>query len=155
MNQTPKAALRSLFKSRWHVELDLRNLKTTMKLEVLSCKTPAMAIKELWAYLLAHNLICLIMAQSASLADGLSRKLSFKHSLQLWLAWRQFGDTSGGDENLCGLLILVAQQCVGNCPGQAEPRPLKRRPKLYPLLTCTRQVARIEMQRHGHPKRTK
>jgi hypothetical protein len=50
--QTPKAALRDLFQSRWHVELDLRNLKTTLGLEMLSCKTPAMAIKELWVYLL-------------------------------------------------------------------------------------------------------
>lgn len=35
-NQTSKAALKELFKSRWHVELDLRNLKSTMGLEMLS-----------------------------------------------------------------------------------------------------------------------
>lgn len=133
----------------------MRNLKTTMGLDMLSCKTPAMAIKELWVYLLAHNLIRLIMAQSAALADCLPRELSFKHSLQLWLAWRQFGDTSGEDERVCGLLILVAQQRVGNRSGRVEPRALKRRPKPYPLLTCTRQFARVEIQKHGHPKRAK
>jgi hypothetical protein len=52
--------------------------------------------QELWVYLLAHNLIRLIMAQSASLADCLPRELSFKHSLQLWLAWRQLLMTWGG-----------------------------------------------------------
>ncbi len=77
--QVPKAALESLYKGRWHVELDLRNLKTTLRLEMLSCKTPGMAVKELWIYLLAHNLIRIIMAQSALLADCLPRELSFKH----------------------------------------------------------------------------
>ena len=153
--QTPKAALKILFKSRWHVELDLRNLKATMGLEVLSCKTPSMATKELWVYLLAHNLIRLIMAQSASLADCLPRELSFKHSLQLWLAWRQFDDDAGKSENLNGLLLLVAQQRVGNRAGRVEPRALKRRPKPYPLLTRPRRSARAEIQRRGHPKRAK
>ncbi len=53
-NRTPKAELKGLFNSRWHIELDLRNLKTTMGLEMLSCKTPAMAVRELWIYLLAQ-----------------------------------------------------------------------------------------------------
>ena len=51
--QTPKAALKALYRNRWHVELDLRNIKTTLGLETLSCKTPAMAEKESWVYLLA------------------------------------------------------------------------------------------------------
>lgn len=154
-NHTSKAELKSLFKNRWHVELDLRNLKTTMGLEMLSCKTPSMAIKELWVYLLAHNLIRLIMAQSASLVDCLPRELSFKHSLQLWLAWRQFADDLERGEHLDGLLLLIAQQRVGNRAGRAEPRALKRRQKPYPLLTRTRQSARAEIKRSGHPKRAK
>ena len=63
-NITPKNALKELYKRRWQVELDIRNLKTT-----LSCKTPEMGEKEMWVYLLAYNLIRLIMAQSALLAD--------------------------------------------------------------------------------------
>ncbi|MDT4850292.1 IS4 family transposase ISPen1 [compost metagenome] len=154
-SQTPKAALKALFKSRWHVELDLRNLKSTMGLERLSCKTPAMATKELWIYLLAHNLIRLIMAQSASMADCLPRELSFKHSLQLWLIWRQLEADASQPENLHGLLLLIAQQRVGNRAGRVEPRALKRRPKPYPLLTRTRQAARAEIRRSGHPRRVK
>lgn len=45
--QTPRVALKALFRSRWHIELDLRNIKTTLGLEILSCKTPEMAIKEI------------------------------------------------------------------------------------------------------------
>lgn len=152
--KTPKAALKDLFKSRWHVELDLRNLKSTMGLEMLSCKTPAMAVKELWVYLLAHNLIRLIMVQSAAIADCLPRELSFKHSLQLWLAWRQFADGLK-EENLVDLLCLIVQRRVGRRPGRTEPRALKRRPKSYPLLMQTRRSARAEIKRSGHPKRVK
>jgi hypothetical protein len=153
-SQTPKAALKALFKNRWHVELDLRNLKSTMGLEMLSCKTPAMAVKELCIYLLAHNLIRLLMVQSASMADCLPRELSFKHTLQLWLAWRQFSGLSM-DESFHKLLTLIAQQRVGKRPGRVEPRALKRRQKPYPLLTRARHVDRAEIRKNGHPRRVK
>lgn len=46
---TTKSDLDRLFRARWNVELDLRNIKTTMGMERLSCMSPDMAIKELWA----------------------------------------------------------------------------------------------------------
>ena len=55
-------------------------------MEQLSCQTPAMAIKEIWVYLLAYNLIRLMMAQAALLAHGLPRQFSFKHTVQVWIA---------------------------------------------------------------------
>ena len=144
-----------LDKSRWHVELDLRNIKTTLGMEMLSCKTPAMAEKEIWVYLLAYNLIRLIMAQAALLADRLPRELSFKHALQLWVAWNQLGNGIDHDEKLTVLFTLIAQQQVGNRQGRIEPRALKRRPKQYPLLTKTRQLARENIRKNGHPKKLK
>lgn len=152
--QTPKSALKSLYKGRWHVELDLRNLKATLGLGKLSCKTPGMAIKELWVYLLAHNLIRMIMSQSALLADCLPRELSFKHSLQLWLALRQRGGCAEEDR-LVDLLVLIAQRRVGKRPGRIEPRAIKRRPQAYPLLTKPRRSARAEVRKYGHPKHVK
>jgi len=50
---TSKAALKTLYRDRWHVELDLRNIKTTLGMEMLSCRSPAMVEKEIWVYLLA------------------------------------------------------------------------------------------------------
>lgn len=153
-NETPKAALKALFKNRWHVELDLRNLKSTMGMEMLSCKTPALAVKELWVYLLAHNLIRLLMVQSSLMADCLPRELSFKHTLQLWLAWRQY-DGLEIDQSLHKLLTLIAQQRVGGRSGRIEPRAVKRRPKPFPLLTRARHVERTEIRKNGHPRRVK
>ena len=41
----------------WYIELDIETLKITLGMDVLRCKTPAMAVKEIWACLLAYNLI--------------------------------------------------------------------------------------------------
>lgn len=156
----PKIALKDLFKRRWNVELDIRNIKTTLGMETLSCKTPEMAEKEVFAYFLAYNLIRLIMLQSALLADVLPRSLSFKHTQQLWLAWSQ--SSSGGnlsyvddDDDAIRLLMLVAERTVGKRPGRTEPRALKRRSKAYPLLTQARATAREKVRKHGHPKKLK
>ena len=81
--QIRKSELSALYARRWNVELDLCNLKTTLGMEVLSCQTPAMIEKELWVYLLAYNLIRLLMAQAAIEANLQPRELSFKHTAQL------------------------------------------------------------------------
>lgn len=153
--RTDKAALKSLYRSRWHVEVDLRNIKTTLGMERLSCQTPAMAIKEIWVYLLAYNLIRLMMAQAASLADLLPRQLSFKHTVQIWIAWTQYTQLNDYENKLDSLFILIAQQRIGERPGRIEPRALKRRPGLYPLLTKPRARAQAHIRNHGHPKKLK
>lgn len=151
---TPKAALKALYRERWHIELDLRHIKTTLGMEVLSCKTPAMAQKEIWVYLLAYNLIRLMMAQAAVLSACLPRTLSFKHTLQLWIAWDHH---QGGnrDDKLRALFVLIAEQRVGHRPGRIEPRAIKRRPKPFPLLTQPRAIVREKVRKHGHPRKIK
>jgi hypothetical protein len=153
--QTDKAALKSLYRSRWHVELDLRNIKTTLGMERLSCQTPAMAIKEIWIYLLAYNLIRLMMAQAALLAHRLPRQLSFKHTVQIWVAWAPQANSIDHQDKLYGLFVLIAQQQVGHRSGRIEPRAVKRRPKPYPILTKPRALAKAYVREHGHPKKLK
>ena len=65
----PKSVLKALYRQRWNGEPDLRNIKTTLGMEPRRCKTPPMAIQELWVDLLAYNLIRLLMAQAALVAD--------------------------------------------------------------------------------------
>ena len=153
--QTDKASLRSLYRSRWHVELDLRNIKTTLEMERLSCQTPEMVIKEIWVYLLAYNLVRLMMAQAALLTHRLPRQLSFKHTVQIWVAWTQQTNRIELDDKPYGLFVLIAQQRVGDRPGRIEPRALKRRPKPYPILTKPRAIMREYVGEHGHPKKLK
>ena len=150
---TSKKVLKALYRQRWHVELDLRNIKTTLGMEHLRCKTPEMALKELWVYLLAYNLIRLLMAQAAWLADQIPRQLSFKHTVQIWMAWQQRGGGTYDAVSINALLVLIAEPRVGIRPGRIEPRAVKRRPKPFPLLTKRRQAARAEVREHGHPKK--
>jgi len=81
-----KDELKSLYKKRWSVELDIRHIKDTMGMNILSCKTEDMVLKEIWVHLLAYNLLRLMLAQAALIAGLTPRQMSFKHCLQLWLA---------------------------------------------------------------------
>ncbi len=83
-----KQELLDLYIQRWHIELDLRNIKTTLGMDVLRCLTPDMVEKELWVNLLAYNLIRLLMTQAAIEAGLHRREVSFKHTVQLWLQWQ-------------------------------------------------------------------
>jgi len=63
--QASKEDLAALYRARWHNELDLRAIKSTMQMRELRCKTPALVRKEVWTHALAYNLIRTIMAQAA------------------------------------------------------------------------------------------
>lgn len=151
--QVAKRALGQLYKKRWHVELDLRNLKTTLGMEHIASRTPAMANKEIWVYMLAYNLIRLLMLKAGCLTARHPRQLSFKHSVQLCLAWWQQGGYRKAG-TLKELLRLIAGVIVGQRPKRIEPRALKRRAKPFPLLKVRREVARESIRQHGHPKKT-
>lgn len=151
--EAPKKVLKVLYRSRWNIEVDLRTIKTTLGMETLRCKSPEMAIKELWVYLLAYNLIRLLMAQAALLVDQIPRQLSFKHSVQIWLAWQQRGGSPNDGVMIHGLLVLIGEPRVGLRPGRREPRARKRRPKPYPLLTKPRPQAQAEVRANGHPEK--
>lgn len=140
----PKGELAALYARRWHIELDIRNIKTTLGMEVLRCMTPAMVEKELWVCLLAYNLIRLLMAQAAHTAGLCPRELSFKHTVQMWSSW------PGGAEP-SELFRLIAQRPVGNRPGRSEPRVRKRRPKSFPWLKVPRAIARRQIRKRRHP----
>lgn len=144
--QVSKASLGQLYRARWHIELDLRNIKATMGMGTLRCKTPEMVRKEVAVYLLAYNIIRLLMAQAASHANRLPRELSFKHALQICSAW-----LSGAPACVAipeSMLQLIAQSRVGHRPGRVEPRAIKRRPR-YTFLSQPRQVAHAKIQQHA------
>ena len=141
----PAAEVAALYRARWHAELDLRSLKVTLGMDVLRGKTPQIVRKEIWAHLLAYNLIRSVMAQAAVQHGVLPRSLSFKAALQtlhaftmsLWLS---------GSCRVHGLytpmLAAIASHRVGDRPDRFEPRARKRRPKPYPYLTTPRRKAK-------------
>lgn len=145
-----KAELGRLFRQRWHVEVDLRAIKTTLQMAELSCNTPQMNEKEIWVHFLAYNLIRLLMAQAAQKAAIHPRSLSFKHTVQLWSEWIAHRLCAHPDLSLELLFTLIAQLRVGNRPGRIEPRARKRRPKPYAWLKVPRRQARRQVRLHGY-----
>jgi hypothetical protein len=138
-----KSELAALYARRWHIELDIRNIKTTLGMEVLRCMTPAMVEKELWVCLLPYNLIRLLMAQAAHTAGVCPRELPFKHTVQMWSSWPRSAEPSD-------LFRLIAQHSVGNRPARFEPRVRKRRPKSFPWLKVPRALARQQISEARH-----
>lgn len=146
--EVPKEDLAELYRARWHAELDLRSLKETMQMDVLRGKTPEMVRKEIWAHLLAYNLIRTVMAQAALQYDLPPRMISFKGAMQTLQAFHPLLRTTAGDQLLTlyhDLLAALAEHRVGNRPDRYEPRARKRRPKAYPLLRQPRSIARKQL----------
>jgi hypothetical protein len=135
-----------LYHRRWHVELDIRAIKQTLKMDILSCKTPDMVRKEVWAHLLVYNLARKVLAQAALAGAVTPRQLSFAGAVQTLNAFRWLLALGAGDpvQLVRALLVAVATHVVGNRPGRVEPREVKRRPKVK-LLTKPRAQRRAEL----------
>jgi len=144
----PAADLAELYRLRWHAELDLRSLKEVLGMGVLRCKSPAMVRKELWAHLLAYNLIRAVLAQAADEFGADPRALSFAGAVQALNTFAERlldTDTTRADALYEWLLCTIASHPVGHRPNRIEPRARKRRPKQYPLLTQPREEARKKL----------
>lgn len=145
-----KSELGELYRQRWHAELNLRSLKTVLQMDVLRGKTPEMVRKEIWAHLLAYNMVRKVMAQAAEAYEVEPWTISFKATLQTLKAFAlplMTCTRTKLPEMIEELLLAIARHSVGNRSGRVEPRALKRRPKPYNLLTKPRKDARkLELQ---------
>lgn len=133
-NITPND-LGELYSYRWFVELNLRSVKETMKMDVLRCKTPEMVKKEIWTHILAYNLVRKIMLQSAMIHKCNPREMSFKLALQTMSAFRQAGILCKGNNKMhATFLRVIASKKIGQQKRRSEPRMVKRRPKAFPRM---------------------
>ena len=139
--------IRSVYESRWLVELDIRAVKCSLHMDILRAKTPAMVLTELCSCLLAYNLIRLKMLQSCTAQGRDPRSLSFTTTQQLlatnWLLCAVVGVTEE-------IRDLGQQACcserVGHREDRVEPRRNKRRPKVLALMTKPRQQYQDELK---------
>ncbi|HMB06261.1 MAG TPA: IS4 family transposase [Isosphaeraceae bacterium] len=145
----PAVELGSLFRQRWHAELDLRTLKTEMQMEMLRTQSPAMVRKEVAIHLLAYNLIRGIMAEAARVVEVKPRRLSFMGALHTVRSFEEshLYDPTRIAADLPRLLELIGQKRVGNRPDRSEPRAVKRRSKPYPRLKIPRRAAKRLIKR--------
>src|SRR6266567_802035 len=140
----PAADLAALYRERWHCELDLRSLKTSLQMTHLRCKTPEMVRKEIWAHCLAYNLIRKTMAESARHQGVLPRHLSFKGAVQTMNSFAPYLALCITDKDglWAELLTAIAAHVVGNRPNRLEPRKLKYRLGRFTYMTRPRTEER-------------
>ncbi len=77
------ADISALYRRRWVIELELRDIQTTMDLGVLRRQTPESVRQELWTGLLAYNLVRQSLLQSAQASGCQPHQLSFASALQM------------------------------------------------------------------------
>lgn len=152
----PADALRDLYGKRWQVELHFQQIKTTLAMDVLRCKSPEMIEREVLMHQIAYNMVRSLMQKSAHLHHVPLARISFKGTLDTLRHWSGViaaaAKTPRKQEALIDQkLALIAGDLVPERPGRSEPRAKKRRPKNYHLLTKPRK----EMKIHGHRNRPK
>ena len=139
----PASELAELYYQRWDVELFFRDIKTTMGMDVLRCKTPSMVRKEILMHFIAYNAIRLLMFDAAEQAQQRPRRLSFKATVQALRQWEPLLNRQSLKKQerhrLMNLLYeAIASLIVPERLGRREPRCVKRRPKNFQRLTAPR-----------------
>jgi len=153
------ADIADLYYQRWDVELNFRDIKTTMGMDILRCRTPAMVNKEILMHLIAYNTIRLLMFEAASAAGQPPRRISFKASIQALRQWEPlFNRTelkvTERRRLLSSLRDAIAANVLAVRPGRREPRCVKRRPKPYQLLTAPRHQMKEILHRNRYRAET-
>jgi hypothetical protein len=139
-----------LYERRWDGEVDIRSIKSVMHMDILRCKTPEMVEKEIWAHLLAYNLLRTAMAMAARENDIEPRQVSFKGAKQVLTAFAPKIEAARPGRRAAlieAMLTAMAYHRVGNRPGRWEPRARKRRPKPGARLTQPRAIAKLPQNR--------
>ena len=128
----PLGELAALYRRRWEIETNLGHLKTTMKLDVLRCKTVEGVLKQLTVYALVYNLARLVMLAAADKQQVPLAQVSFVDALR-WLA------------EACQRRPALNLHVNPHRPNRLEPRARKRRPKEYPLMKTPRRQLREQL----------
>ena len=127
---------------RWRLEMTSDDLKTTLRLEMLRGHSPQSVQQELFAGLIAHNLVRWTMAQSARVHAVPLERLSFKGSLDalrhFCLAIASARSKSRRRQLWLALLRTLAADQVPERPGRRKPRAVKRKLNKYPHLSQPR-----------------
>ena len=141
---------------RWRLEMCLDDLKTTLDMEMLRSRTPAMVQKEIYARLIGHNLIRCVMAQAARAHGVPLERLSFKGTLDALRHFTQARSQARSKKKAAQLwaklLQTLAADQVPERPGRREPRAVKRKKSKYPRLNAARHKFKDHLKRNTRRK---
>ena len=147
----PAEALAELYLRRWRMELWLRDIKSTMDMDMLRTKTPARVRAELAMFLVGYNLIRTVMFDTFKGSEVRLEQLSFKSALMrfgLWCAGlRRSTRIMAWRLGYQAMLSDLARDLNPDRPGRYEPRVVKRRPKPFARMQQPRRVLREQLLR--------
>lgn len=130
----PAADIARLFKKRWQIEVNLRDLKITLGLDVLKGRSLDVVNKEFQIYVLVYNLVRLVQLKAARRQQVHPSRISFIDALR-WL-------TPPKPSAPLPELVVNPER-----PGRVEPRCLKRRKKEFPYMTRPRKELRKRLRK--------
>jgi hypothetical protein len=153
----PAKAIAELYGRRWQMELSFRDVKTTLGMEMLRCKTPAMIEKEIRMGLVAYNCLRALMAEAATRHDLPRERISFKGAIDTIRSFHPVMLRCSSPRELrrlhSRLLEILVEDALPVRPDRSEPRAVKRRPKPYPLLTKPRHRFKELSHKGKNPRR--
>lgn len=136
----PRENIAELYAVRWTVETHFAELKTTMKMRRVKCRTVEGVQKELAVYCLVYNLVHAVMVEAARRQRVDPRRISFIDAVR-WLCSADVGEP---------LPVLVVNPLR---PDRHEPRVIKDLQHSYRKMVLPR--CKLKQQLHlwrGRPK---
>jgi hypothetical protein len=145
----PLVKLTELYRARWQCELNLRDLKTSMQMEILRGKTPQMVRKEVYVHILAYNLVRSLMWNAATSYKLPPLRLSLKGAIQHLSIFAPLisATSSPVAQSLSLYLLRALVDTLPYRPNRIEPRRKKRRPKSYGWLQQPRDELKDKLKK--------
>lgn len=131
----PASEIAELYRVRWQVEVDLRDLKQTLGMDVLKGHKVDTVMKEVLVLTLVYNLVRLVTVKAAKRQKVSPRRISFIDALR-WL------QPPKPDSLLPDLVVNPKR------PSRVEPRCIKRRKDRYPRMNRPREELRKRLKKH-------
>jgi len=131
------------------VEVFYRDIKQSTGMDILRCKSAAMIDKEIHLHVIAYNLIRALMSDIAQRHQVDVQRISFKGTLDALRQWQPLWDQPNGRSKTDArdrdaLYEIIAHDLLLIRPNRSEPRPVKRRPKNFRLMTKPRDQMVVE-----------
>lgn len=149
----PREAFGGLYRRRWNIELHFRDIKTTMGMEHIPCRTPEMVRKHLALCAIAYNLVRLVMVDAARAHRVDLGCVSFKRTVDTLRHWAPLMARQTKKPATARLyrrlLVCVARSRVPDRPGRREPRAIKARRRGYETLNKPRAQFRETAKRES------
>jgi Transposase DDE domain len=134
LTATPEE-LAALYRKRWDIESDIRDVKQTLNMDILTGRRVEMVEKEMVLGVVAYNLTLQVRRLAGARAGVPVRELSFRRTLGLVQAFAR-GTIGGSNEQLKERFERLLKG-VGSCrhprrPNRSYPRELIPRGRSFP-----------------------